>query len=132
MTTADRPGDTAEDLTERLHAGLRAALRSRDMVAAAALRSALAAIANAEAVATDSPAVAPASSEHVAGAVAGLGAGEAKRRVLTDAEVGQIVDAEIAERMAAALVYESTGHAQHAMRLRHEAKELAHIAGLRR
>ncbi|HEX5188030.1 MAG TPA: hypothetical protein VFW16_00710 [Streptosporangiaceae bacterium] len=132
MTSADRPGGAGDDLIERLHAGLRAALRSRDMVAAAALRSALAAIANAEAVVTDPPASAPTSSEHVAGAVAGLGAAEAQRRALTDAEVGQIVDAEIAERMAAALVYESTGHAEHARRLRREAKALAHIAGLRR
>jgi uncharacterized protein len=107
--------------------GLRAALRSRDMVAAAALRSALGAIANAEAVLVD-PSVAPTTSQHVAGAAAGLGAAEAQRRGLTGAEVDQIVDAEIAERMAAAADYEGRGYAEQARRLRREARVLADIA----
>lgn len=102
------------------------------MVAASALRSALAAIANAEAVPADQSAAAPTTSQHVAGAAAGLGAGEARRRDLTDAEVGQIAGAEIAERMAAAADYESRGHAEQARRLRREARVLADIAGLRR
>ena len=132
MTSADRGGGTGEDLRERLHGGLRAALRSRDMIAAAALRSALAAIANAEAVPVDPSAADLSTSQHVAGAAAGLGAGEAQRRGLSDAEVGQIVDAEIAERMAAAADYEGRGHAEQARRLRREARVLADIAGLRR
>jgi hypothetical protein len=61
VTDPGAASGTGEALRERLHGGLRAALRSRDMVAAA-----------------------------------GLGAAEAQRRGLTGAEVGQIVDAEIA------------------------------------
>jgi uncharacterized protein len=98
------------------------------MVAAAALRSALGAIANAEAVPVDRSATEPTTSQHVAGAAAGLGAAEARRRGLTGAEVDQIVDAEIAERMAAAADYEGRGYAEQARRLRREARVLADIA----
>jgi hypothetical protein len=132
VTSADRGGGTGDDLRERLRDGLRAALRSRDMVAAAALRSALGAIANAEAVPVDQSAADPTTSQHVAGAAAGLGAAEAQRRGLTGAEVGQIVDAEITERMAAAADYEGRGYAEQARRLRREARVLADIAWLGR
>ncbi len=98
------------------------------MVAAAALRSALGAIASAEAVPVDQSAAGRTTSQHVAGAAAGLGAGEAQWRGLTGAEVDQIVDAEIAERMAAAADYEGRGYAEQARRLRREARVLADIA----
>jgi hypothetical protein len=90
----------------RLQLALREALKARDTIATSALRSALAAIDNAGAV---PPAPAPpagTASSHVAGAVAGavagLGAGEAERRRLTEAEVQELVRAEIADRQAAA------------------------------
>ena len=98
------------------------------MVAAAALRSALGAIANAEAVRADQSAADPTTSQYVAGAVAGLGAAEAQRRSLTGAEVDEIVDAEIAECMVAAADYEGRGYAEQARRLRREARVLADIA----
>lgn len=69
---------------ERLRAALRTAMRERDAVATAALRSALGALGNATAV----PAAAPASTgdEHFAGSAVGVGAAEAPRRTLTPAE----------------------------------------------
>jgi uncharacterized protein len=89
-----------------------------------ALRSALSAISNAEAVSA-APAVARTSSSHIAGAAAGVGGGEARRRDLSAADVDQIVQAEISERMKAADDYERSGHAARAEHLRAEASVLA-------
>lgn len=108
----------------RLHDALGDAIRSRDAAAVSALRSALAAIANAEAVPPD-PAGSPvASGPHVAGAVAGLAAAEAQRRRLSEADVEQIVRSEAAERLTAAEEYERGGRADRADRLRREAAVL--------
>jgi uncharacterized protein YqeY len=105
--TAD---DTGPELVTRLRADLTAALGSGDRVAVAALRSALAAIGNAEAVdlTTDAgPAASPpAASEHFAGARAGPGASEVTRKRLTVADVTRIVADEIAERQSAAAEYD--------------------------
>jgi hypothetical protein len=146
------PGD---DLPARLRRALTAALRARDMTAAAALRSALGAIGNAEAVpvlpaapepappgtdpaaaGTDPPAASAPSaraarrgSPHVAGTVAGPGAAEAERRRLSPAQVAAIVAAEIDERREAAAQYERAGHADRAARLAAEAQALAAVAG---
>jgi uncharacterized protein len=108
----------------RLQAALRLALRQRDTAAVSALRSALAAIGNAEAM------PAPASggggaSQYVAGGIAGLGATEVSRRVLTEAEIAGIVSTEVAERRTEAARYEQAGHADRADRLRREADALA-------
>ena len=108
----------------RLQLALREALRARDKVAVSALRSALAAIDNASAV---PPPMAPApgtGGPHFAGAAPGLGAGEAERRTLTEAEVEALVRAEAAEREAAARDYDQTGHPDPADRLRREARIL--------
>jgi uncharacterized protein len=119
----ERDGQEA-GIQARLRSALADAIRTRDAAAVAALRSALGAIANAEAVPPD-PAGAPvASSPHVAGAAAGLGAAEAERRRLTEADVEQIVRAEAAERLTAAEEYERGGRADRADRLRHEAAVL--------
>jgi uncharacterized protein len=145
------PGD---DLPARLRRALTAALHARDMTAAAALRSALGAIGNAEAVpvppaargtdpaarGTDpaargtDPAAASTravrrGSPHVAGTVAGPGAAEAERRCLSPAQVAAIVAAEIDERREAAAQYERAGHADRAARLAAEAQALAAAAG---
>jgi len=117
----DEPGT---DVPVRLRLALRAALAARDMVAVSALRSALAAIGSAEAV-DPGPAVAvTGDNPHVAGAVAGAGAGEAPRRSLSAAEIDQILRAEISERQAAAREYEHLGRAGQARRLRNEARVL--------
>jgi hypothetical protein len=87
------------------------------------LRSALSAIGNAEAVSIPQAATGV-SSSHIAGAVAGLGAGEARRHSLSAAEVDQVIQAEISERLLAARDYEHSGHADRAQRLRSEANAL--------
>ncbi|HEY4464458.1 MAG TPA: hypothetical protein VGN41_17460 [Streptosporangiaceae bacterium] len=117
------------DVRARLGRALRDALKARDQVAASALRSALAAIANAEAVPpAASPPSGPTTNPYVAGAAAGVGGAEAERRVLSDAETGAIVQAEIAERHAAAAQYDEAGHADRAARLRREADVLTSVA----
>ena len=110
---------------QRLQLALGEALRARDKVATSALRSALAAIDNASAVPV-APA-AGAGGPHFAGTVAGLGAGEAERRRLTEAEAEQIVLGEVAERQAAARDYDQTGHAEQAGQLRREAQVLLSV-----
>ena len=125
---ADPPTDpgTAEDaqaLRSLLRADLRAAMKARDREAVSALRTALAAIDNAEAVqAPDAPA--GQQSEHVAGATAGVGSAEAARRVLSADDVRALLRAQIDERRTEAEVYETGGQADAAARLRREADTL--------
>jgi hypothetical protein len=79
--------DVADNtLGRHLRLALREALKARDMIAVSALRSAPASIDNASAVPAPPPA-AGGGSAHVAGAVPGVGAGEAERRRLSDAEL---------------------------------------------
>jgi uncharacterized protein YqeY len=110
--------DPAPDLPARLHLALRAALKARDTAAVSALRSALSAISNAEAIEHGPAPAAMDGSPHIAGAVAGLGAGEVQRRHLTGAQVDQIVQAEITECHRAAREYDQAGHSDRADRLR--------------
>lgn len=108
-----------------LRDGLTAAIRSRDRVAVAALRSALAAIDNAEARPGDRPAAGVTDSEHVAGAAVGVGAADAERRALTAADVRSIVEQEVHDRSTAAGEYEQLGRDEVAERLRSEAGVLS-------
>ena len=91
-------GHSGPGLRERMSAALPGAMRARDRVAVAALRSALAAVANAEAVHIDTVPRAGAL-EH---AQAGHGAADAPRRDLTEADVRAVVEAEVAEHDHAA------------------------------
>jgi uncharacterized protein YqeY len=117
-------------------------MKARDRVAVAALRATLGAIENAEAVggaaeaadgteaAVDGTAAAGTgglAGRSLAGrslaieqSPVGVGAAEVPRRALTEAQVEQIVRAEVAEREAAARDYERAGRAERAERLRHE------------
>lgn len=104
-----------EPLRQRLRAALPAALRARDKVALAVLRSTLAAIENAEAV--EVPA-APGVSLAIEQTPVGAGAAEAPRRELTEADVERIVRAELAEREAAARACEQVGQSARAEELR--------------
>ncbi|GAA4950192.1 hypothetical protein GCM10023224_38030 [Streptomonospora halophila] len=106
---------------------LTAALKNRDKTAAAALRSALAAVENAEASDADLPAAAD--SEHVAGGAVGVGAAEAERRVLSEGDVRAIVAREADERSVSAQEYERLGRADAAERLRAEAEVLGRYLG---
>ena len=116
-----QPGGALEpgDIRTRLRRALGDALKARDASTVSALRSALSAIGNAEAVDPGPTRTAGTGSAHFAGPVAGLGAGEAERRHLTEADVAAIVRAEAAERGAAASEYERGGHTAEAARLRH-------------
>lgn len=112
---------SAHDLRERLRTALPRAVRNRDDVTVAALRSTLAALDNAEAVSAD-PHV------HRAGALEaaprGAGAAEVPRRPLSGAEVVGVVRAEIDDRHAAADAYAAVGEHERAARLRAEADVL--------
>ena len=120
-----QPGDPEPDIRSRLRRALTGALKARDADAVWALRSALSAIGNAEAVDPGEVSRPGASgSIHFAGAAAGLGAAEAERRHLTEADVAAIVRAEAAEREAAASQYERSGHNEQAAGLRHGTRAL--------
>ena len=112
-------------LRERLARALRDALRARDVETALSIRTAMAAIDNAEAVAADSlPPVATAGSTHIAGAAAGVGASEVARRALSEEEVTAIVRAEIAELVEAADQCAKAGSAARSARLHTHAEVL--------
>src|SRR5215211_3191557 len=87
--------------------GLVDAMKARDQQAVAALRATLAAIDNAEAVdaeVVDADLALDSGDGHpaVAGSVAGIGAAEVDRRILTPEETAAIVRGEVTEREAAA------------------------------
>jgi uncharacterized protein YqeY len=113
-------------LRDRLRAALPAAMKARDKTAVAALRSALAALDNAEAVQTDDRTVKGQAIEQVA---IGAGATEVERRVLTEPEMTALIRHEVTERENAAADYQKAGHGDRATRLRAEAEVLAaHLA----
>jgi uncharacterized protein len=114
-------------MRELLARELRQALRGRDKAAVAALRSALAAIGNAEAVPASQPNPPGPGAGPIAGAVAGLGASEAARRKLSDDEVAGILRAEIADRLTAAGQYREGGHDARASQLQREADVLSAV-----
>lgn len=114
--------DMLTELRTRLRADLKTAMKSRSAVEVSAIRSLLAALDDAEAVAP--PATAPISSlggEHVAGAAVGVGSTEVDRRVLTAAEVELVVSGQIEERQAAAATFDAVAQPDAARRLRDEA-----------
>jgi hypothetical protein len=90
---------------------LRAAMRARDRQTTGAMRTVLAALENAESVPVASSGRTPVEmSEHVAGAAAGVGAGEATRRVLSPEDERAVVEREIAEFRSAAALAEAGHH----------------------
>jgi hypothetical protein len=93
-------------------------------MAVAALRSAIAAIDNAEAVDIETGPRDTASA-YVAGATAGVGSSEAERLVLGDAEMRKIVQEQVDERIQAAEEYDRLGRDDQAERLRREAAVLS-------
>ena len=116
--------DSGQTLRAALRQGLTVALKTRDSDALAALRTAMAAIDNAEAV--PAPTVnSPTTSAHVAGARSGLGSTEATRRELSASELRDILRGQIAEHSGEAERYDALGHADAAERLRRQARTLA-------
>ncbi len=113
-----------------LQAALTTAMRARDRPAVAALRSLLAAIANAEAVEVvevrrDAQPGGTPTSGPIAGAVTGLGAGDVARRELTPDDLRAVVRAEVDERVVAAEQLASGGAADRAAQLRAEVEALS-------
>ncbi len=117
---------TSSPVRLALRQRLTTALRERDKPTAAAMRSAIAALENAEAVPTSQGAVA-ATSRHVAGAAVGVGAAEAERLALDDAAESAILRAEVDGLLEAACEYESLGQVERAAVARAAADELSTV-----
>lgn len=113
---------TVDEWKAVLRGAMKEAMRRRDGHAVAALRETLAAIDNAEAVAA--PKVTATGEGRIAGATAGLGAGEAQRRQLRPKDVAEVVNREIEERREAAATYEKLGRSEEASRLREQIRLL--------
>jgi uncharacterized protein YqeY len=111
-------GARKHGVRSRLRQSLVVALKARDPIAVAALRSVLGANDNAEvADLSHAPAI---QQGVIAGGVRGLGAGEVPRRELSEAQIVEIILAEIAEWQAVATAVEHAGGHDHATRLRAE------------
>ena len=116
---------TTDSIRARMRAALTAAMKERDMPAVRAIRSALGAIDNAEAVDTTvEPELIDAEST-IAGAVAGGGSTEVRRRTLDEDGVADLLRAEAADRLAAAEEYSTAGATERAELLRAEAATIS-------
>ena len=125
---ASARGSAAPPLRQRLRDALGAAIKERDRVAVGALRSALAAIENAEAVDVATPAESGATrrtSLAIEQIPVGAGAADVARRQLTEDDVERIVRGEVAEREVAVATYERAGKDDRAGRLREEIRVLS-------
>jgi uncharacterized protein len=114
----------ADVLRAALRRDLTGAMRAREAGTVAALRAAIAAIDNAEAVAAPEES-APAASAHVAGARSGAGSAEAERRRLDGSEVAAILREQVADYGREADRYDALGQAAAARRLRDQSRVLA-------
>ena len=118
-------------IREALRAGLKVAMQARDKASTGAIRSALGAIDNAEAIDATVDVDRIDGDSRIAGAVAGAGSTEVRRRTLTDSEVADVLRAEIADRLEAADEYDAAGPAgvERAALLRSEAATLEAFIG---
>jgi uncharacterized protein len=116
--------DEPPALRTALRTGLTAALKARDTDALAALRTAIAAIDNAEAVPVPNTR-ATTTSAHIAGTRSGPGSTEAARQQLTVRELHNILRDLITEYTREADRYQALGQASAAERLRLQARTLA-------
>lgn len=126
VTVVSMSGQTgAEAVRSRMRAGLTVAMKARDMATVRTIRSALGAIDNAEAVdaSVGSESFDPDST--IAGAVAGAGSTDVRRRTLDDAEIATLLQAEVDDRLAAAEEYRAAGADERADLLRSEADVIA-------
>ncbi|MBA2324640.1 MAG: hypothetical protein H0V92_11725 [Pseudonocardiales bacterium] len=111
-------------MRDRMARDLMVAVKARDTTAVAALRSALAAIDNAGAVASGHDQQYPVTTEHLAGAVAGLGATEVERRVVSDGKIRGLLQSHVDEWTTAADGLSLLGRHDRARQLRAEADVL--------
>ena len=114
------PDTGPQALRDILRRGLTRAMKAREPDAVSALRTAIAAIDNAEAVPApdESPAT---TSGHIAGAHAGIGAAEAARRNLSPSEQQAILRDQVSAYNAEADRYTALGQQDAAARLRAQA-----------
>jgi uncharacterized protein len=125
---AHDPADRTQALRAALRHGLTTALKARDAEALAALRTAIAAIDNAEAIATTDTRR-PVTSADIAGAGSGVGSTEAVRQSLSLGQLRDIVREQITEYAREADRYDALGQPDAAHRLRRRARILAdHVA----
>jgi uncharacterized protein YqeY len=110
-------------LRAALRRGLTTALKARDTEAMAALRTAIFAIDNAEAIATTDT-QATVTSADIAGASRGVGSTEAVRQSLGIGQLRDIVGGQITEYAREADRYDALGRPDAADRLRHRARIL--------
>lgn len=115
--------EKVQELRSALRTDLVTAMKARRPEVVSALRTALAAVDNAEAVAVPDASVESAS-EHVASARVGVGAAETERRTLSVDEVRSLLRAQVQERITEAERYDSHGRSEAAERLRREADAL--------
>ena len=121
---AGRRDASAEALPAALRRDLTAALKARQPEAVAVLRTAIAAIDNAQAV--EVPADGPAAtSAHIAGARRGPGSAEAPRRPLDRGELHAILRGQVAELTREADRHDALARTAQARRLRDQARLLA-------
>lgn len=123
MTPEPSQAEGAEALRGALRHGLTTAMKARDADALAALRMAIAAIDNAEAVAAPSRR-ASVTSTHIAGARSGAGSTEAPRQQLGSDDLRDILRGQIAEHAREADRYDTLGQADAAERLRRQARTI--------
>lgn len=103
----ERDMRTVAEWKSTLRAALKEALRTRNALASAVLREALAALDNAEA--PDASVAPPSVGGTVAGTAGGLGSGEVPRLELTPDAVKAVIEREIQERREAVALYVSLG-----------------------
>jgi uncharacterized protein YqeY len=115
----------SNSVRERMRAGLTVAMKARDMATVRAIRSALGAIDNAEAVDTTVESESIDVDSKIAGAAAGAGSTEVGRRTLDDRDIAVLLQAEIDDRLVAAEEYRSAGADERADLLRAEADVIA-------
>jgi len=98
-------------------------MKSRDVVATSAIRSALGAIDNSGSVGVTDREVREGSGR-IAGSVEGLGAGDVQRREIDDEQIIEIVLVEVRDREKAAEEYRALGRTEEAARLRSKGEVL--------
>jgi uncharacterized protein YqeY len=124
MPAEPAPDTDPQELRRVLRRDLASAMKAREPDAVAALRTAIAAIDNAEAV--PAPATSPATtSTHFAGARAGVGAAEAARLDLDDARQRAILRDQVTGYTEEADRYEALGQQAAAARLRAQGRLLS-------
>jgi uncharacterized protein len=113
---------TVDEWKATLRVALKDARRARQATTVSVLRETLAAIDNAEAA--EASAAPQVQQGVIAGGVAGLGAGEVARRVLSVEDVRAIIERELKERRDAAATYSRLGQHDQANTLSEQANTL--------